>query len=98
MPNGLETWIAVGATAAFAMTAQILMTFTLRWIDAMTVGVMLQLAVLVAMVLGAAFLHEVITPIALLGSALTIAGVIGVTYVTSLDRLEVAADAMVPET
>ena len=83
-PYGAKTWIALAATAAFAMAGQLLMTFTLRWIDAMTVGVMLQLAVLVAMALGALFLHEVITPVALAGSALTIAGVVGVTYVTSL--------------
>lgn len=95
-PAGSE-WIALVLTAAFAMCAQLLMTFSLRWVDAMTVGVISQLAVLVSMALGAVFLHEVITGTAAIGSVLTIAGVLGVTYVTSLDRREVAADEMVPE-
>ena len=94
-PTG-STWIALAGTAIFAMVAQLLMTFSLRWVDAMTVGVISQLGVLVAMALGALFLHEEITGSAALGSALTIAGVIGVTYVTSLgraDAIEVVSEA-----
>jgi hypothetical protein len=37
-PNGHE-WVALGATAIFAMIAQLLLTFSLRWVDALTVGV-----------------------------------------------------------
>jgi drug/metabolite transporter (DMT)-like permease len=88
-PAGSQ-WIALFATAAFAMIAQLLMTFSLRWVDAMTVGVISQLGVLVAMALGALFLNEKITAVTAMGSALTIAGVIGVTYVTSI---AVAAEA-----
>lgn len=95
-PAGWD-WIFLAATAAFAMAAQLLMTFSLRWVDALTVGVISQLAVLVSMALGALFLGEVITGTAAIGSILTIAGVIGVTYVTSLGRREVAADELVPE-
>lgn len=84
-PSGVE-WIALGATAAFAMAAQLLLTFSLRWVDAMTVGVISQLAVPLTMALGAIFLHDVITTTAAIGSVLTIAGVIGVTYVTSLGK------------
>ena len=82
----LADWLAIIATAASAMIAQLLLTFSLRWVDAMTVGVISQLAVPVAMALGAVFLHERITAIAALGSALTIAGVLGVTYVTTFGR------------
>jgi drug/metabolite transporter (DMT)-like permease len=96
VPAG-ETWLWLGATAVFAMIAQLLMTFSLRWVDAMTVGVISQLGVLVAMALGALFLHEVITPTAAIGSALTIAGVIGVTYVTSLGKRAADAVELVPE-
>lgn len=95
-PAGSE-WLTLGLTALFAMAAQLLMTFSLRWVDAMTVGVISQLAVLVSMALGALFLQEVITGTAAIGSMLTIAGVIGVTYVTSLGRRELAADELVPE-
>ena len=94
-PTGLE-WIALVATAAFAMGAQLVLTFSLRWVDALTVGVISQLAVLIAMALGAIFLHEEITAVAALGSAMTIAGVVGVTYVTSLGK-QVPAEAVVPE-
>jgi drug/metabolite transporter (DMT)-like permease len=96
MPLGVD-WIALACTAAFAMGAQLLLTFSLRWVDAMTVGVISQLAVIIAMALGALFLEERITPMAAVGSALTIAGVVGVIYVTSLSKRAAAADELVPE-
>lgn len=95
-PNGAE-WVALIATAAFAMGAQLLLTFSLRWVDALTVGVISQLAVLIALALGAVFLHERITSMAAIGAVLTIVGVIGVTYVTSLGKRASAADEVVPE-
>lgn len=82
-PHGAE-WIPVLATAVFACGAQLLMTFTLRWVDAMTVGVISQLAVIISMGLGMAFLGDHITGAAALGSLITIIGVAGVTWVTSL--------------
>ena len=94
-PAGSE-WIAIGATSLFAMGAQLLLTFSLRWVDAMTVGVISQLAVLISMALGALFLAEQMTVLTGVGAALTILGVVGVTYVTSLGRVaadEVVADA-----
>src|SRR5437867_1711228 len=82
MPVGRD-WIALLSTSLFAMGAQLLLTFSLRWVDAMTVGVISQLAVLISMSLGAVFLEERITGIAAIGAALTIVGVIGVTYIAS---------------
>jgi drug/metabolite transporter (DMT)-like permease len=95
-PTG-TTWLWLAATAMFAMAAQLLMTFSLRWVDALTVGVISQLGVLVAMALGALFLDEEITGMAAAGAALTIAGVIGVTYITSLGKRAVDAVELVPE-
>jgi drug/metabolite transporter (DMT)-like permease len=96
-PHGGE-WIALAATSLFAIGAQLLLTFSLRWVDAMTVGVISQLAVLTSMALGATFLSEAITPMAALGSMLAISGVVGVVYVTSLaKRTVVAADEVAPE-
>ena len=46
-----------------AIGAQLTMTFSLRWVDAMTVGVISQLAVIISMALGATFLGEKITMI-----------------------------------
>jgi drug/metabolite transporter (DMT)-like permease len=96
-PQGSE-WIALAATAALAMGAQLLMTFSLRWVDAMTVGVISQLAVLVSMLLGLLLLGDHIPLAAGIGSLLCIGGVMGVMYVTSLskpvaDAMEVAPEA-----
>ncbi|HEY3053587.1 MAG TPA: DMT family transporter [Thermoanaerobaculia bacterium] len=95
-PIGKE-WLVLAATGFLAMGAQLLLTFSLRWVDAMTVGVISQLAVLVAMLLGALFLDESITAMAAIGAALTISGVLGVTYITSLSKPTAPADEVVPE-
>jgi len=95
-PHGSE-WISLAATAVLAMGAQLLMTFSLRWVDAMTVGVISQLAVLVSMALGLFLLGDHISLTAAIGSALCIGGVAGVTYVTSLAKPSLAADELVPE-
>src|SRR3954462_11952048 len=79
-PNRTE-WLWIIATAVLAMGAQLLMTFSLRWVDAMTVGVISQLAVLVSMTLGVLFINEPITTMAAIGAALSIGGVVGVTFV-----------------
>ena len=96
-PSGVIEWGALAAMSITAMGAQLLMTFTLRWVDAMTVGVISQLAVLVAMAMGALFLRETIPLMAAAGAALTISGVVGVTWVTSLSKPTAAADEVAPE-
>jgi drug/metabolite transporter (DMT)-like permease len=96
-PTAAE-WFYLAATSIFAIGAQLLLTFSLRWVDAMTVGVISQLAVLVSMALGATFIGETISGTAALGVVLTIGGVVGVVYVTSLaKRTVVAADEVAPE-
>jgi drug/metabolite transporter (DMT)-like permease len=96
-PNGSE-WVSLAATSFLAIGAQLLLTFSLRWVDAMTVGVISQLAVVVSMMLGATLLGEVISGMAALGSTLTIGGIVGVVYVTSLAKRTVrAADEVAPE-
>lgn len=93
-----DEWMSLALTSLFAIGAQLLLTFSLRWVDAMTVGVMSQLAVVVAMILGVTVLHERLSAIAIVGAALTIGGVVGVVYVTSwAKRTVVAADEVAPE-
>ena len=93
-----DEWISLAATSLFAIGAQLLLTFSLRWVDAMTVGVISQLAVVVAMILGVTVLHERFSALAIAGAALTIGGVVGVVYVTSLaKRTVIAADEVAPE-
>lgn len=96
-PTGAE-WLSLAATSVFAIGAQLLLTFSLRWVDAMTVGVISQLAVVVAMLLGVTLLDERLSTMAIAGSALTIGGVVGVVYVTSWAKRTVeAADEIAPE-
>lgn len=95
-PHGDE-WVSLAATSLFAIGAQLLLTFSLRWVDAMTVGVISQLAVVVAMILGVTLLGEHLSAMSIGGAALTIGGVIGVVYVTSLTKRTVAADEVTPE-
>ena len=90
-------WMPLALTSLFAIGAQLLLTFSLRWVDAMTVGVISQIAVPISMILGAVVLHETITPMATAGALLTITGVVGVVYVTSLSKPTVAADEVAPE-
>ncbi len=96
MPNAHE-WIPLLLTSLFAIGAQLLLTFSLRWVDAMTVGVISQIAVPVSMILGATLLSETIPLLGILGTTLTIGGVVGVVYVTSLAKPAVAADEVAPE-
>ena len=93
----LNEWTSLAATSLFAIAAQLLLTFSLRWVDAMTVGVISQLAVVVAMVLGVTLLDESISAMAITGAALTIGGVVGVVYVTSWSKRTVAAVEVAPE-
>ena len=96
-PTGIE-WVWLVATSVFAIGAQLLLTFSLRWVDAMTVGVISQLAVVVAMLLGVTLLHERLSSMAIAGAILTIGGVVGVVFVTSLARRTVeTADEVAPE-
>ena len=88
---------ALAGTAIFAVGGQLLMTFSLRWVDAMTVGVISQLAVIVSMALGATLLHESIPPMAAVGAMLTISGVLGVVHVTTLKKSVTAIGEVAPE-
>lgn len=96
-PNAME-WLWLALTSVLAIGAQLLLTFSLRWVDAMTVGVISQLAVIVALALGATFLGERISTMTAAGVVLAIGGVIGVVYVTSLAKQTIrAADEIAPE-
>ena len=92
-----SAFTALATTAVFAIGGQLLMTFSLRWVDAMTVGVISQLAVIVSMALGATLLHETVPPMAAVGAMLTISGVLGVVYVTTLKKRVASAGEMAPE-
>jgi drug/metabolite transporter (DMT)-like permease len=83
----LRQWVAVLAMAALAFGGQILMTSSLRWLKAMTLGVVAQLAVVVSMVLGYFFLNEPLT-LRIIGAALLTTGgiVLVIRYTSSEPR------------
>jgi len=71
-------WAALLGVGVFALIAQLLMTYAYRWVNNLQQGVLAQLAVFVAVVMGAAFLHEPLDAQSALGSLLTVACVIAV--------------------
>jgi drug/metabolite transporter (DMT)-like permease len=68
------------------VAAQLLMTHAYRWVTNLQAGVIMQLTVVLSLVLGAVFLGDRLAPLQLLGSALTLAGIIGVVWLQSPPR------------
>lgn len=79
-PDPAATAALLGMGIA-SMAAQLLMTHAYRWVDNLRAGVVSQLAVFVAMALGVLLLGDRVTPLALLGSLLTVSGVVAVVAV-----------------
>jgi drug/metabolite transporter (DMT)-like permease len=81
-PTPLE-WLLLFAVGVSSSGAQLLMTHAFRWVETIIQGVVAQLAVIISMILGALLLDDRLTPLILLGSALTIGGILAVMHVTS---------------
>lgn len=79
----LAGWLWMIAVGILSIGAQLLMTHAYRWVDTLTAGVMSQFAVIVSMILGVAILGDRVNALGILGSALTIGGVVAVMGVTS---------------
>lgn len=80
----LSDWVLLGLIGLFSIGAQLTMTHAYRWVETVTAGVISQLAVIISMVLGAVWLGERPTAMTLLGSILTLSGVVGIMWVTSI--------------
>jgi drug/metabolite transporter (DMT)-like permease len=93
-PFGLATfraptpgqWLLLAAVGATSVAAQLLMTYAYRWVTNLQAGVMAQLTVVLSMFLGVAFLGDRLTPVQILGSVLTLAGVVGVVWLQATPR------------
>lgn len=72
----LGQWGWLAACGLLALAAQLLMTHAYRWIDNVRAGALAQLAVAVAMALGVLVLGDRLTPLGVVGSVLTIVGVV----------------------
>lgn len=81
-PNGRE-WLLLAGVGATSIAAQLLMTYSYRWVTNMEAGVLAQLAVVTAMLLGAIFLGDRLTWSGGVGALLAIGGVIGVAWIQS---------------
>jgi drug/metabolite transporter (DMT)-like permease len=79
-------WLLLAAVGVTSVGAQLLMTHAYRWVTNLQAGVIMQLTVVLSLLLGVAFLGDRLTPLQLLGSALTLAGVIGVVWLQSPPR------------
>lgn len=80
----LLDWILLALVGCLSIGAQLTMTHAFRWIETLTAGTVSQLAVVISMVLGAVWLGERPSGLAMIGSLLTFSGVLMVMWVTSL--------------
>lgn len=79
----LGEWQWLAAVALVSLAAQLAMTHALKWVDTVTSGVIHQFAIVVATAYGALFLGEKLTSLSILGSTITVVGVVGVIAITS---------------
>jgi drug/metabolite transporter (DMT)-like permease len=83
------------AVGIFAVGAQLLMTYAYRWVTNLQAGILSQLTVILSILFGLVFLGEIPTPLQILGSLLTLAGVIGVVGLQAPRTGEVVGDITV---
>lgn len=84
-PTPVE-WLLLVFIGVISVVAQLLMTWSYRWVTNLQAGVISQLTVVVSMLLSVIFLGDRLTPLQLLGSVLTLGGVIGVAWSQSTPR------------
>jgi drug/metabolite transporter (DMT)-like permease len=79
-------WLLLAFVGVSSVAAQLLMTWAYRWVTNLQAGVIAQLTVVTSMLLGVIFLGDRLAPLQLLGSALTVTGVLGVAWSQSTPR------------
>lgn len=79
-------WLLLAVVGACSVVAQLLMTYAYRWVTNLQAGVMSQLTVVLSLLFGAFFLGDRLRPLQLLGSLLTLAGVLGVVWLQATPR------------
>lgn len=84
-PNATE-WLLLAFVGVSSVAAQLLMTWAYRWVTNLQAGVISQLTVVTSMLLGVFFLGDRLTPLQILGSVLTLSGVVGVAWSQSTPR------------
>jgi drug/metabolite transporter (DMT)-like permease len=79
-------WLLLAGVGLGSVAAQLLMTYAYRWVTNLQAGVLSQLTVVLSMLLGAVFLGDRPAPLQIVGSLLTLAGVIGVVWLQATPR------------
>lgn len=79
-------WLYLAAMGGLSIVAQLLMTWAYRWVTNLQAGILSQLTVVLSLALGVVFLGDRLTPVQILGSLLTLAGVAGVVKVQATPR------------
>jgi drug/metabolite transporter (DMT)-like permease len=79
-------WLLLAGVGLGSVAAQLLMTYAYRWVTNLQAGVLSQLTVVLSILFGAVFLGDRPAPLQILGSLLTLAGVIGVVWLQATPR------------
>ncbi|HEX7185905.1 MAG TPA: DMT family transporter [Thermoanaerobaculia bacterium] len=79
-------WLWLAIVGLCSVAAQLLMTYAYRWVTNLQAGVLSQLTVVGSLVLGAVFLGDRLAPVQILGTFLTLTGVVGVVWLQSTPR------------
>lgn len=85
-PPTPRQWLFLAVVGACSVAAQLLMTYAYRWVTNLQAGVINQLTVVLTLLLGAGFLGDRLTPVQILGSLLTLGGVVGVVWLQATPR------------
>ena len=85
-PPTPREWLLLAAVGLCSIVAQLLMTYAYRWVTNLQAGVLSQLAVVLSMLLGAAFLGERPSLVQAFGGLLALAGVVGVVWLQATPR------------
>ncbi|HVR43736.1 MAG TPA: DMT family transporter [Thermoanaerobaculia bacterium] len=68
-------WLFILLAGTAALLAQILMTWAYRWVETLAAGIISQLGVVIATILGVVYLGDVLTLLTVVGIAISITGV-----------------------
>jgi drug/metabolite transporter (DMT)-like permease len=82
----VREWLLLAVVGASSIVAQLVMTYAYRWVTNLQAGVINQLTVVLSLLLGVVVLGDRLTPVQIVGSLLTLAGVVGVVAVQSTPR------------
>ena len=85
-PPSLREWLLLATVGACSVAAQLLMTYSYRWVTNLQAGVLSQLTVVLSLSLGVLFLGDRLAPLQIFGVLLTLSGVVGVVWLQETPR------------